>query len=237
MEPDYFNLTKTENGRVSYPLSHIPNIQESGEAGHPTNIIFLSCDAFGVMPPIAKLTEDQAVYHFLSGYTAKVAGTERGVKEPTATFSAGFGSAFLTRPANIYGGLLREKLRRHNCNVYLLNTGWSGGEYGVGSRMPIDVSRRCINAILSGDLEHVTDWEKDPVFRFEVPREVPGVDSYYLDPKSTWTDGKLYDKKYQHLAYLYAQNFDRYLEQGVDYSEYGPTNGIVADKGSTVASH
>lgn len=154
--PDYYNVSKTQNGRVSYPLHHIANFEPTSTGGHPDKIIFLTCDAFGVLPPVAKLSPGQAMYHFLSGYTAKVAGTERGITEPEATFSACFGAAFLTLHPTKYADLLQKKLEKHNTATYLVNTGWTGGPYGVGKRMSIKATRACIDAILDGSIKHAS---------------------------------------------------------------------------------
>jgi ATP-dependent phosphoenolpyruvate carboxykinase len=220
--PDYFDTTKTENGRVSYPIFHIDNYHEPQMAGHPKNIIFLSCDAFGVLPPIAKLTPEQAMYHFISGYTAKVAGTERGITEPTATFSACFGAAFLTLCPTRYAELLKEKLEKHNAQAWLVNSGWSGGPYGVGERMSIKTTRACVNAILDGTHENTT-WEKDPMFGWELPASIPDVNSDVLHPRNTWADVKEYDDAEKKLANMYVKNFEKYAGKGdVDYTAFGP---------------
>ncbi|KAL7442459.1 hypothetical protein ACHAXH_009241 [Discostella pseudostelligera] len=220
--PDYFDTSKTENGRVSYPIFHIDNYHEPQMAGHPKNIIFLSCDAFGVLPPIAKLTPEQAMYHFISGYTAKVAGTERGITEPTATFSACFGAAFLTLHPTRYAELLKDKLEKHNAQAWLVNSGWSGGPYGVGKRMSIKTTRDCVNAILQGSLADA-DWEKDPVFGWELPASIPGVDSTVLRPRNTWSNPAEYDEAEKKLAAMYVKNFEKYAGKGdVDYTKFGP---------------
>jgi len=222
LTPDYFDTTKTENGRVSYPIFHIDNYHKPQMAGHPNNIIFLSCDAFGVLPPIAKLTPEQAMYHFISGYTAKVAGTERGITEPSATFSACFGAAFLTLHPTRYAELLKEKLEKHGANAWLVNSGWSGGPYGVGERMSINTTRACVSAILDGTLEDTT-FEKDPMFGWELPESIPGVDPAVLHPRNTWPDSKAYDEAEMKLANMYLENFEKYAGAGtVDYSQYGP---------------
>lgn len=185
--PDYYNKSKTENGRVSYPINYIKNYEPTSMGGHPQNIIFLTCDAFGVLPPVARLSSEQAMYHFLSGYTAKVAGTERGVTEPTATFSAGFGAAFLTLHPTKYADLLKKKLEQHSTNVYLVNTGWSGGGYGVGKRMSIKNTRQCIDAILDGTIGNST-FTKDAVFGFEVPNALGTIPATVLHPREAWND-------------------------------------------------
>jgi len=192
-------------------------------AGHPKNIIFLSCDAFGVLPPVAKLTSKQAMYHYLSGYTAKVAGTERGMsKEPTPNFSPGFGAAFLTLHPTRYADLLQEKLNKHGSTAFLVNSGWTGGPYGVGERMSIKTTRKCIDAILDGSI-HNCPTKHDEVFGFEVPTELPGVDPSVLDPRSTWADPAAYDKAEKKLASMYVENFQQYIGVGsVDYTKFGP---------------
>lgn len=191
-------------------------------AGHPKNIIFLSCDAFGVLPPISKLTPEQAMYHFISGYTAKVAGTERGVTEPTATFSACFGAAFLTLHPTKYAELLKDKLEKHNAQAWIVNSGWSGGPYGVGERMSIKTTRACVNSILDGTTDD-TAWEKDPVFGWEIPVSIPDVDSNVLRPRNTWPDANQFDEAEKKLANMYVKNFEKYAKKGdVDYSQFGP---------------
>ena len=221
--PDYSDTTKTENGRVSYPISFIPNHLKKQMAGHPKNIIFLSCDAFGVLPPVAKLTSGQAMYHFMSGYTAKVAGTEAGITEPQATFSACFGAAFMTLHPTRYADLLKKKLDLHGSHVFLVNSGWSAGPYGVGSRMSIKTTRACVTAILNGSINDV-EFVTDPVFGFAVPKSLPGIDDpTILNPKATWSDPAAYDKMALHLAELYKKNFAKYQGKGDhDYSKFGP---------------
>ncbi len=223
-EVDYSNKSKTENTRVSYPIDHIDNHQTSLKAGHPKNIIFLSADAFGVLPPVSKLTKEQAMYYFLSGYTAKVAGTERGITEPVATFSACFGEAFLPLHPTDYAKLLGEKIDKHNVNVYLVNTGWTGGAYGVGKRMSIKDTRACINGILNGSINSA-DFEKIDVFNLDVPKSLDGVaDNSILNPKNTWEDKDAYDKKLKELASMFIENFNRYNNSGseFDFSIAGP---------------
>ena len=191
-------------------------------AGHPNNIIFLSCDAFGVLPPVAKLSPQQAMYHFLSGYTAKVAGTERGIKEPVATFSACFGAAFMTLCPTRYADLLHDKLEEHGTSAYLVNSGWSGGPYGIGNRMSINTTRACIDAILDGSINDA-EMVKDPIFGFEVPKALHDVDSDLLNPKSTWPDEAAYDAAAKNLAEMYISNFTKYEGAGsVDYTQFGP---------------
>jgi phosphoenolpyruvate carboxykinase (ATP) len=222
-EVDYTNGTKTENTRVSYPINHIENIKENMQAGHPRNIIFLSADAFGVLPPVSKLTKEQAMYYFLSGYTAKVAGTERGVKEPQATFSACFGEAFLPLHPTVYAKLLGQKIDKHKVNVYLVNTGWSGGAYGVGKRMSIKNTRACINGILNGSIEDC-EFETLPLFDLAIPKELDGVDTEVLNPRNTWTDKQAYDEAANKLAQMYVDNFEKYItdDSEFDFRSAGP---------------
>jgi len=213
---DYTNGSKTENTRVSYPINHIDNIQPGSIAGHPTNIIFLSADAYGVLPPVSKLTNEQAMYYFLSGYTAKVAGTERGVKEPTATFSACFGEAFLPLHPTVYAKLLGEKIEKHNVNVYLVNTGWTGGAYGTGHRMSIKNTRACINGILDGNIGN-SEFETLPIFNLSIPKTLDGVDTEVLNPRNTWENKANYDKAAHNLADMYRENFKKYLTEDSDF--------------------
>jgi ATP-dependent phosphoenolpyruvate carboxykinase len=220
--PDYYNTTKTQNGRVSYPIEHIDNHEPTLAGGHPTAMIFLTCDAFGVLPPVAKLSPEQAMYHFLSGYTAKVAGTERGITEPEATFSACFGAAFLTLHPTEYAKLLGKKLEEYKTGAYLVNTGWSGGAYGEGDRMSIQQTRACIDGILNGAIEN-SEFETHPVFQFEVPTSLPGVPADVLSAKDTWADKNAYEATVQKLAGLFKANFVQYTDGGVtDYTKYGP---------------
>ncbi len=208
---DLNDATATENTRASYPLTHIPNIVRSGMAGHPRTVVMLTADAFGVLPPIAKLTPDQAMYHFISGYTAKVAGTEAGVTEPTATFSACFGAPFMARHPSAYAELLAEKLKTHKADCWLVNTGWTGGPYGVGSRMSIKVTRALLNAALDGSLNDVPT-KADPIFGFHVPQRAPGVQSTVLNPRSTWKDPAAYDKQARKLAAMFEKNFEQFKD-------------------------
>ena len=171
----------------------------------------LTADAFGVLPPLARLTREQAMFYFLSGYTAKVAGTEIGVEEPQATFSACFGAPFLPQPPGVYARLLGEKLDRHGATVWLVNTGWTGGPYGEGHRMPIEATRRLLHAVLSGELESV-EYRSDPVFRFDVPLRVPGVEPRLLDPRSTWRDPDAYDRAAAKLARMFRENFEKFAD-------------------------
>ena len=210
--PDFNSDKLTENTRASYPIHFIPNHSPTGMAGHPRTVIFLTADAFGVMPPIARLTPDQAMYHFLSGYTAKVAGTERGVTEPSATFSACFGAPFLPLHPGVYAGMLGEKLATHKARVWLVNTGWTGGPYGTGSRMKLAHTRAMVRDALAGKLDGAS-FEKDPVFGFEVPTAVPDVPSEVLIPRNTWADGAAYDAQAKKLAEMFRKNFEVFADQ------------------------
>ena len=217
---DFSDGTITENTRVSYPINYIENIEPTEQGNHPGNVIFLTCDAFGVLPPVSKLTPEMAMYHFLSGYTAKVAGTERGITEPVATFSTCFGAPFMPQYPTTYAELLGEKLKKHNAQAWLVNTGWSGGAYGTGERIDLPVTRRMLTAILEGELENV-DFEADPNFKILVPMNVPGVDSKILNPRNTWEDKDAYDSKAKELIELFKNNFTKYESFG-DYSKAGP---------------
>ena len=217
--PDFNDGSLTENTRCAYPLDFIPNASATGRASHPKNIIMLTADAFGVMPPIAKLTPAQAMYHFLSGYTAKVAGTERGVTEPEATFSTCFGAPFMPRHPSEYGNLLRQLIAEHNVDCWLVNTGWTGGAYGVGSRMPIKATRALLSAALDGSLNSV-EFRTDANFGFAVPVSVPGVDARILDPRSTWADAAAYDRQAKKLVSMFVDNFGKF-ESHVDATVLG----------------
>ncbi|MDR1614255.1 MAG: phosphoenolpyruvate carboxykinase (ATP) [Campylobacteraceae bacterium] len=218
---DFSDASKTENTRVSYPIEHIKNHEPSLMAGHPQNIIFLTADAFGILPPVSKLDKEQAMYYFLSGYTAKVAGTERGVTEPVATFSACFGEAFLPLHPTVYAKLLGEKIDKHKVNVFLVNTGWSGGVYGVGKRMSIKATRTCINAILDGSINKC-EYEKLDIFNLNFPKSLNGIESTILNPRNTWSDKTEYDAIRVKLAEMFIKNFKRYSNNGCDYSKAGP---------------
>lgn len=201
----------TENTRASYPITHIPNIVECGYAGHPTNIIMLTCDAFGVLPPIARLTPEQAMYHFLSGYTAKVAGTEAGIVEPQETFSTCFGGPFMPLNPTVYGDLLREKIAKHQVNCWLVNTGWSGGKYGVGSRMKIGYSRALVTAAVDGTLVK-GQFTKDSIFGLDIPVACAGVPDDVLNPRNMWADKVAYDKTAKELVGKFQKNFEKYVK-------------------------
>lgn len=212
---EFDNGSITENTRASYPIHYIPNAVLPGRGGHPENVVFLTCDAFGVLPPIARLSSAQAMYHFLSGYTAKVAGTERGVTEPKAAFSACFGAPFLPRHPSEYAEMLGKKLEEHGSRVWLVNTGWSGGGYGVGSRMRIAHTRAMVRAALEGKLDTVATQE-DPIFGLHVPTDVPGVPGKVLAPRSTWADGTAYDEAARKLARMFRENFEQYADRVSD---------------------
>ncbi|MBK0327703.1 phosphoenolpyruvate carboxykinase [Rhodobacteraceae bacterium F11138] len=209
-ELDFEDDSLTANMRCAYPLHYISNASETGVGGSPKNIIMLTCDAFGVLPPIARLTPAQAMYHFLSGFTSKMAGTERGVTEAQPTFSTCFGAPFMPRRPEVYGNLLREKIAQHGATCWLVNTGWTGGAYGTGSRMPIKATRALLTAALDGSLGEV-EFRKDPNFGFDVPVSVPGVAEVLLDPRRTWDDPEAYDRQAAKLVEMFAGNFEQYL--------------------------
>jgi phosphoenolpyruvate carboxykinase (ATP) len=210
--PDYADISKTENTRSAYPLDFIPNASRTGRAGHPKNIIMLTADAFGVMPPIAKLTPAQAMYHFLSGYTAKVAGTEKGLVGVQPEFSTCFGAPFLPRPPAEYGNLLRDYIARHKVDCWLVNSGWTAGIYGVGHRMPIKATRTLVTAALNGSLKNAS-YRTDPYFGFSVPTSVPGVEPALLNPMKTWKDEKEFDATARKLVGMFANNFVKFEKQ------------------------
>lgn len=217
---DYTDASKTENTRIAYPLSFIENRVDSGIGPTPKNVVLMSADAFGVLPPIARLTIEQAIYYFLSGYTAKVAGTERGVTEPQATFSACFGAPFMSRHPSEYGKLLAKRLGESNANCWLLNTGWTGGAYGTGHRMPLKSTRRLLDAALAGELDS-GEFRIDPVFGFDVPTSVQGVEDKILNPIKTWADADAFTKQAKHLVDLFEQNF----------AKLGPTASALTSAG------
>ncbi|MEP9355296.1 phosphoenolpyruvate carboxykinase [Xanthobacter sp. KR7-65] len=208
-EPDFDDGSLTENTRSAYPLSFIPNASPTGRAGMPKNIVMLTCDAFGVLPPIARLTPAQAMYHFLSGYTAKVAGTEKGVKDPEATFSTCFGAPFMPRHPSVYGNLLRDLIAQHGVDCWLVNTGWTGGKFGTGRRMPIKVTRALLTAVLDGSLKDAS-FRTDPYFGFEVPTSLPGVEPHILYPSKTWADKAEFDATARKLVSMFRENFTRF---------------------------
>ena len=209
-ELDFFDDSLTANMRCAYPLHYISNASENSLGGHPKNIIMLTCDAFGVLPPISRLTPAQAMYHFLSGFTSKVAGTETGVTEPEPTFSTCFGAPFMPRRPEVYGKLLQEKIASQGATCWLVNTGWTGGAYGIGSRMPIKATRALLTAALDGSLVE-SEFRKDSNFGFDVPVAVQGVDNKLLNPRDTWSDGNAYDAQAAKLVQMFADNFGQYV--------------------------
>jgi phosphoenolpyruvate carboxykinase (ATP) len=209
LKPNFDDGSLTENTRAAYPLEYIPTAIFPSVGGNPKVIIFLTADALGVLPPVSKLTKEGAMYHFMSGYTSKLAGTERGIKEPKATFSECFGSPFMPRPASVYAKMLGDKIRTHNTAVYLINTGWSGGPYGVGKRVSIKHSRAMVTAALTGALD-IVKYRHDDLFNLDVPTECPGVPSEVLDPKSTWQERDAYDLSAKKLAQMFVDNFKKF---------------------------
>ena len=218
---DFHKKSKTENTRVSYPIDHIENAQIPSKGGHPSTIIFLTCDAFGVLPPVSKLTPGQAMYHFLSGYTAKVAGTERGVTEPTATFSSCFGAPFLPLHPTRYAALLGRKMEKHQARAYLVNTGWTGGAYGVGHRIDLPVTRAIITQILTSEIEKAS-CRVDPLFGFDVPVSLSGIDDTLLDPVRTWADKDAFSQTASKLILLFQNNFKTFETSSSEFVKYGP---------------
>ncbi len=211
---DYNDDTITENSRVAYPIDYIHNAEPKGMAGHPNAVIFLTADAFGVLPAVSKLTHEQAQYHFISGYTSKLAGTEQGITEPVAAFSTCFGAPFMPRPAAVYAQLLTERLKQHNVSVYLINTGWQGGAYGVGKRVSIPNTRAMVTAALNGELDK-QEFEPHPIFNVLVPKACPGVPAEILNPRGQWPDTAAYDQKAIQLASMFIENFKTF--QNVDH--------------------
>jgi phosphoenolpyruvate carboxykinase (ATP) len=227
--PDYNDGSKTENTRSAYPLEFIPNASRSGRAAHPKNIIFLTADAYGVMPPIAKLTPDQAMYHFLSGYTAKVAGTEKGLVGVQPEFSTCFGAPFLPRHPSTYADLLRDYINKHKVDCWLVNSGWTGGKYGVGRRMPIKATRTLLSAALDGSLKNA-DFRTDRYFGFSVPTSVPGVEPHLLDPIKTWEDKAEFDKTARDLVSMFQKNFSKFESHvSADVKAAAPEVRIAAE--------
>jgi phosphoenolpyruvate carboxykinase (ATP) len=213
--------SKTENTRAAYKLEQIANALPAKRAGHPSAVVMLTADAFGILPPIARLSRDQALFYFLSGFTAKLAGTEIGVTEPQPTFSTCFGAPFLPQPPAVYARMLGQKLDEHGSEVWLVNTGWTGGPFGEGRRMPIKATRALLAAALSGELA-AAEYRQDPVFGFDVPVAVPGIDSSLLDPRSTWRDPDAYDREARKLAAMFTTNFERFPDAGVAVAAAGP---------------
>jgi len=219
--PDYDDPAFTENTRVAYPLDFIPGAVIPSVGGNPKVIVFLTADALGVLPPVSRLTKEGAMFHFMSGYTSKLAGTERGIKEPKSVFSECFGAPFMPRPASDYAKLLGEKINRHNTVVYLVNTGWSGGPYGVGNRIKIKYSRAMVTAALSGELDAVK-YRHDDLFNLDIPTEVDGVPSEILDPKNTWTDKDSYEESAKKLAQMFFENFKKFENVSFEIINAGP---------------
>jgi len=226
-EPDYEDKSITENTRVSYPIDHIANAATPSRAGHPKHIFFLTCDAYGVLPPISRLNPGQAMYHFISGYTAKVAGTEDGVTEPQTTFSACFGAPFLPLHPTRYAEMLGERMRRHQVSVWLINTGWTGGAYGIGNRMSLRYTRAMIRAAMRGELETVS-YREDPVFGLHYPASCPEVPAGVLSPRDTWADKEAYDRKSADLARQFTENFRKFeAHASVEILAAAPRSGMA----------
>ncbi|HEU4963176.1 MAG TPA: phosphoenolpyruvate carboxykinase (ATP), partial [Bacilli bacterium] len=219
--PDYDSDQLTENTRAAYPLEHIPGAVFPSVGGHPEVVVFLTADAFGVLPPISKLTKEQAMYYFLSGYTSKLAGTERGVTEPEATFSTCFGAPFLPLDPSVYAKLLGEKITKHNAQVYLVNTGWTGGGYGVGSRMKLKYTRAMVTAAIEKKLDDV-NYIVDPIFGLNIPTAIEGVPSDVLNPRNTWSDQAAYDAQAKDLAARFHKNFEKFTTATEDVKNAGP---------------
>ena len=209
---NYYNTNLTENTRACYPLEHIPGAKFPAMGGHPKNILFLTCDAYGVLPPVSKLTTEQAMYHFISGYTAKVAGTEMGIKEPQATFSACFGEAFLPLHPTLYANMLKEKILKHGTHVWLINTGWTGGSYGIGKRIDLKYTRKIINAIHDGTLEK-SEFTNMKQFNLGVPKSLEGVPNEILHPESSWNSKDAYNKTLNILSKKFVSNFKKYEDK------------------------
>jgi phosphoenolpyruvate carboxykinase (ATP) len=219
--PNYNDNTLTENTRAAYPVDYIPNAVIPGLGGHPEVVVFLTADAFGVLPPISKLTKEQAMYHFLSGYTSKLAGTERGVTEPEATFSTCFGAPFLPLSPSVYAKMLGERIEEHNARVYLVNTGWIGGAYGVGERIKLSYTRAMVSAALDGTIEEAT-FTEDSIFGLQCPDSVPGVPSEVLTPRNAWSDKAAFDAKALELASRFAKNFEKFNDVSDEILKAGP---------------
>ncbi len=220
-KPDYDDNALTENTRVAYPLDYIPGAVVPSIGGHPKIIVFLTADALGVLPPISRLTKEGAMYHFMSGYTSKLAGTERGIKEPKSVFSECFGAPFMPRSAAVYAKLLGEKINKHNTTVYLINTGWSGGPYGIGARIKIKYSRAMITAALNGDLDKA-EYRHDELFNLDIPTTVDDVPPEILDPKNTWTDKDSYEKSAKSLSKMFIENFEKFNDVSIEIKNAGP---------------
>ena len=220
---DYSSSQKTENTRVSYPIFHIPDRVKSGISGHPQNIIFLACDAFGVLPPVSRLTAPQAMYHFLSGYTAKITGTERGIREPQVAFSACFGAVFMPLHPTYYARLFGEKMKKHRVKAYLINTGWSSGPYGVGKRMEIKLTRSLIDGIFDGSLDH-SDYTHYETLNLSIPNRMGSIGKELLHPWASWEKREEYEAQARKLASMFIENFKQYEDGSgeFDFAEHGP---------------
>ena len=221
LKPDFDDNSLTENTRAAYPLDYIPGAVIPSVGGHPKVIVFLTADALGVLPPVSRLTKEAAMYHFMSGYTSKLAGTERGIKEPKAVFSECFGAPFMPRPASVYAKMLGEKIKEHNTVVYLINTGWSGGPYGVGKRIKIKYSRAMVTAALTGALD-IVKYRHDDLFNLDIPTECPDVPEEILDPKNTWIDKDSYDLSAKKLAHMFTDNFEKFKDIDPEIKKAGP---------------
>ena len=221
LKPDFADGSLPENTRAAYPLDYIPGAVIPSVGGNPKVIIFLTADAMGVLPPLSKLSKDAAMFHFMSGYTSKLAGTERGVKEPKATFSKCFGAPFMPRPASVYAEMLGEKISKHNTSVYLINTGWSGGPYGVGERIKIEYSRAMVTAALTGSLD-IVKFSHNDIFNLDVPTQCPTVPSGVLEPRNTWVDKDAYDLSAKKLAQMFVDNFKKFENVSEEIHLAGP---------------
>ncbi|MGH9412926.1 MAG: phosphoenolpyruvate carboxykinase (ATP), partial [Terriglobales bacterium] len=219
--PDFDDQSRTENTRAAYPIEYIENAILSSRGPHPKNVVLLTADAFGVLPPISRLSVPQTMYHFLSGYTAKLAGTEAGVSEPKATFSTCFAEPFLPLPPRTYATMLGERIRQHKAQCWLINTGWTGGAYGTGKRMSLEHTRTMVRAALAGKLDQAK-YTADPVFGLPIPDAVPGVPAAVLNPRNTWKDGTAYDKAAKHLAELFRKNFEQFEGVPAEIVAAGP---------------
>jgi phosphoenolpyruvate carboxykinase (ATP) len=221
LKPDFNDGRLTENTRAAYPLDYIPGAVIPSLGGHPKVVIFLTADALGVLPPVSRLTKEGAMYHFISGYTSKLAGTERGIKEPKAVFSECFAAPFMPRPASVYAKMLGEKIKQHNTVVYLINTGWSGGPFGVGNRIKIKYSRAMVTAALTGALD-IVKYRHDDVFNLDIPTECPNVPPEILNPKNTWIDKDSYDMSARKLAQMFVDNFKKFKDIPQEIRDAGP---------------
>ena len=221
LKPDFNNNTLTENTRAAYPLNYIPGAIIPSMGGHPKVIVFLTADALGVLPPLSRLTKEAAMFHFMSGYTSKLAGTERGIKEPKAVFSQCFAAPFMPRHASSYAQMLGEKIKENKTVVYLINTGWSGGPYGVGQRIKIQYSRAMVTAALTGALD-IVKYRHDDLFNLDIPTECPNVPSEILDPKNTWVDKDSYDLSAKKLAQMFGENFKKFNDVSPEIRNAGP---------------